>query len=320
MARWATGLNLNAKTAASADEALETLRSEPCDLAVIDVMMPGHDGLWLAKEVKREHPHTALVLATAHVSRLEGEPSTPPIADLLIKPFARDRFLMAMDRGRQWRKETLEEMRWNAVLEAELRRGIENVADALEERIRNGADEQEALIAMAEERTKDTMEHAERVLRYALSVARALGVDPAEMAILEGAARFHDIGKMAIPDCLLNKPSPLTRGEQAIMRRHVDAGADILASTRTLNVFAPAVFATHEWYGGGGYPQNLAGESIPLASRIIAAVDAYDAMTQDRNYRSRLGTTGAISELLRCRGSQFDPKVVSAFLGVLGQH
>jgi len=104
------------------------------------------------------------------------------------------------------------------------------------------------------------------------------------------------------------------------MRRHVDAGADILASTRTLNVLAPLVLATHEWHGGGGYPQNLAGDSIPVASRIIAVVDAYDAMTQDRHYRSRLGTTEAISELLRCRGSQFDPKVVSAFLGVLGQH
>jgi HD-GYP domain-containing protein (c-di-GMP phosphodiesterase class II) len=164
------------------------------------------------------------------------------------------------------------------------------------------------------------MEHAERVVRYALSVARIVGVDVSETALLEGTARFHDIGKMAIPECLLNKPSPLTRGEQAIMRRHVDAGADILASTRTLKGLAPLVLATHEWFGGGGYPYNIEGDSIPLVSRIIAVVDAYDAMTQDRRYRSRLAAAEAVAELLRCRDSQFDPAVVAAFLSVLGQH
>jgi putative two-component system response regulator len=320
MARWASSLSLDTKTAGSADEALETLRSEPCDLAFIDVMMPGRDGLWLANELKREHPQTALVLATGHASRVDGEPSARAIADLLIKPFARDRFLMAVDRGRQWRKETLEELRWNSALAAELQSGIEKVAVALEERFKNGENEEEALLAMADERTGETMAHAERVLGYALSVARVLGIDPAAMPLLEGAARFHDVGKMAIPDCLLNKPSPLTQGEQAIMRRHVDAGADILASTRALRDLAPLVLATHEWFGGGGYPRNLQGDSIPLASRIIAVVDAYDAMTQDRHYRTRLGPAESIAELLRCSGSQFDPGVVGAFLTVLGIH
>ena len=126
MARWARSLGLDASTASDADEALEALRDDPRDLAVIDVMMPGHD---VANELHRDHPHTAVVLATAHVSRVEEAPSAV-IADLLIKPFARDRFLLAVDRSRQWKKETLEEQRWNNALARELRERIDAIARA----------------------------------------------------------------------------------------------------------------------------------------------------------------------------------------------
>jgi len=125
---------------------------------------------------------------------------------------------------------------------------------------------------------------------------------------------------MALPDALVTKPSPLTSGEKAIMRRHVDVGADILEATDTLRTAAPIVRASHEWFGGGGYPQQLAGSTIPLASRIIAVVDAYDAMTQDRAYRTRFDSSDAVAELLRCSPTQFDPQVVAAFLAVLGRH
>src|SRR5499427_10355126 len=115
MSRWVSGMGLRPQTAANAAEALATLRTRQYDLAVIDVMMPGHDGLWLANELQRVHPHTAVVIATAYTELLDGE-SHRPVADLLIKPFQRERFALAVDRGRQWRKQALEEVHWHAML------------------------------------------------------------------------------------------------------------------------------------------------------------------------------------------------------------
>src|SRR5689334_23015184 len=110
MARWVASLGMRPDTASNAEEALATLRSTHYDLAVIDVMMPGHDGLWLASEVQRDHPHTAVVIATGYTELLEGEAPKTPIADFLVKPFQRDRFSLAVHRGRQWRKQALEEV------------------------------------------------------------------------------------------------------------------------------------------------------------------------------------------------------------------
>ena len=318
MARWVSALGLRSHTVANADEALETMRRRHYDLAVIDVMMPGRDGLWLAGELQREHPHTAVVLASAYSALLGGD-AQKPVADFLVKPFPRERFVLAVDRGRQWRRQTLEEMHWHAMLSLELRDRAAAVSATIAERAAHGADEATALHALALSRIKETAAHGERVARYAQSVARQMGIHD-DLELLALAAQFHDIGKIAIPDALVTKPSPLTRGEVAIMRQHVDIGAEILEATATLAGAAPLVLASHEWFNGGGYPHQLAGDAIPIASRIIAVVDAYDAMTQDRAYRSRFNSADAVAELLRCSPAQFDPKIVAAFLAVLGKH
>jgi HD-GYP domain-containing protein (c-di-GMP phosphodiesterase class II) len=104
------------------------------------------------------------------------------------------------------------------------------------------------------------------------------------------------------------------------MWRHVDVGAELLEGTTTLAHAADLVGASHEWFGGGGYPRKTAGTDIPLISRIIAVADAYDAMTQDRAYRIRFDSSDAVAELLRCSPAQFDPDMVAAFLAVLGRH
>jgi putative two-component system response regulator len=320
MSRWVAALGLRPQTAGSAAEALATLRTQHYDLAVIDVMMPGHDGLWLANEVQRAHPHTAVVIATAHTELLDVEAQQPPIVDFLIKPFQRERFALAVDRGRQWRKQALEEVHWHAVLSIELRDRAAAVCDQLHARVATGQDESDALLALAVEQMPDTAEHGERVARYAHSVAREMGLLLDVGPALTAGALFHDIGKIAIPEALLTKPSPLTAGEIAIVRQHVEIGAEILQVTSTLADAAPIVAATHEWFNGGGYPWKLAGEDIPLASRIVAVVDAYDAMTQHRAYRVRLDSSDAVAELLRCCPTQFDPEVVAAFLAVLSRH
>jgi HD-GYP domain-containing protein (c-di-GMP phosphodiesterase class II) len=282
--------------------------------------MPGHDGLWLAGEVQREHPHMAVVIATAYTELLGPDAGRRPIADFLVKPFERGRFALAVDRGRQWRKEALEDVHWHAVLSIELRDRATQVSALLGDRAAMGADESAVLTELSAQRMPTMAAHAERVARYAQSVARQLGVPAQAMPLLEIAARFHDVGKIAIPDALMTKPSPLTPAEMSIMRRHVDIGADILDATKTLAAAAPAVRASHEWFGGGGYPYKIAGGAIPLASRIIAVVDAYDAMTQDRGYRTHIDASDAVAEILRCSPTQFDPQVVLAFLAVLGRH
>jgi putative nucleotidyltransferase with HDIG domain len=320
MARWVASLGMRPHTAASADEALATLRQTHYDLAVIDVMMPGHDGLWLATQMRRDHPHTAVVIATAYTELLDANAQAAPIADCLIKPFQRDRFALAVDRGRQWRKQALEDVEWHARLSLEIQDRADQLCTLVQEEATRGGSETEALINCANHRLAETMAHSERVARYALAVARQIGVEHEVGPALEAAALFHDIGKIAMPDALLTKPSPLTSGEMAIMRRHVDIGAEMLDRMGTLRDAAPAVLASHEWFGGGGYPRRLAGAAIPLASRIIAVVDAYDAMTQDRAYRVRLDAADAVAELLRCSPAQFDPAIVTAFLAVLGRH
>lgn len=320
MARWVSALGLRPHTAASAEEALATLRTQHYDLAVIDVMMPGHDGLWLAGEMQRDHPHTAVVIATAYTELLDGDRQQRPIADLLVKPFQRERFALAVDRGRQWRKQALEEVHWHAVLSIEMRDRAEYIALLVAEQAAAGRDEAAALMSIASERMPDIAAHGDRVARYTQSVAREMAVPDDLGPLLEQAGRFHDIGKIAMPDALLNKPSPLTPGEMAIMRQHVDVGAELLEATVGLAAAAPLVRASHEWFNGGGYPRKLAGLDIPLASRIIAVVDAYDAMTQDRAYRIHIDSCDATAELLRCTPAQFDPAVVAAFLAVLGRH
>lgn len=319
MSRWVLSLGLNPRTAASADEAIATLKTQHYDVAVIDVMMPGHDGLWLANQLKRDHPHTAVVIATGYSEALDGSGEHPPIADLLIKPFQRDRFNLALDRGRQWRQAALDEIRWHATLSIELTDRTADICSELARAARH-EDPVEALTELAAARIPQVMAHAKRVARFALGTALEVGCERAIGGDLELAALFHDVGKAAIPDALLTKPPPLTPGETAIMRRHVNAGADILESVGALRQLAPIVLATHEWFNGGGYPGKHAGHDIPLPSRIIAVADAYDAMTQSRQHHVQMDAADAVAELLRCQETQFDPTIVAAFLTMLSRH
>jgi len=321
MARWAASLGLEPRQATNADEALAAVNEEPCDLAVIDVVMPGQDGLWLANKIRQEHPEMALVLATAYTSLLRGdEDVVDRLADLLVKPIARERFALAVDRGKRWKKETEAERLWEATLLRHLGEQTSAICDEVRRRVEAGASEFDALIAIATERTGETMAHSERVTRFAVSVGREMKLDRRQLGRLELAAQLHDVGKAAIPDAILNKPSALTPSERALMQRHLDTGGDILASTHTLGELADLVLSTHERFDGAGYPRQLSGQDIPLIGRIIAVVDAYDAMTQQRAYRGRLTSAEAVGELLRCSATQFDPDVVMAFLSVLAKH
>jgi PAS domain S-box-containing protein len=175
-----------------------------------------------------------------------------------------------------------------------------------------------ALLAALEARDHYTGEHSEAVVQLAGEVAGALGLDDETRGEVEQVALLHDIGKVGIPDSVLQKRGPLDDLEWELMRQHSVLGARIVASIGSLAHLAPAVRAEHERYDGTGYPDGLAGEEIPLASRIVLATDAFHAMTSDRPYRARLPLEDALRELDAHAGAQFDPVVVAALVRIVG--
>ena len=175
----------------------------------------------------------------------------------------------------------------------------------------------QALIAALNARENYTAEHSEAVLELALAVAAELGMDGDDATAVGHVALLHDIGKVGVPDAILRKPGGLTAPEWDVMRQHPAIGARIVEAIGSLSHLAAAVRAEHERWDGTGYPDGLAGEDVPLASRICLVCDAWHAMTSDRPYRSALTPDQAREELQRHAGSQFCPTTVSALMRVL---
>jgi len=173
------------------------------------------------------------------------------------------------------------------------------------------------LLAALDARDHYTGEHSQSVVELSRLVARHLRLSDDEIAEVEQVALLHDIGKIGIPDAVLHKHGPLSDDEWDLMRQHPAVGARLVAAIEPLAHLAPMIRAEHERWDGGGYPDGLAGPDIPLASRIILACDAYHAMTSDRPYRGAMPFGAARQELEQNVGTQFDPEVVNALLGVL---
>ena len=173
-----------------------------------------------------------------------------------------------------------------------------------------------ALVAALDSRDHETEGHSQRVVAYARLIAAELGVAGADLATLEQGALLHDIGKIGIPDGILCKPGPLTNAEWLTMRQHPEIGASMLNGIPFLQPALPVVRHHHERWDGRGYPQGLRGETIPLAARIFAVADSFDAMTSDRPYRRGRPRAEARAELQRGAGTQFDPAVLAAFLRI----
>jgi two-component system, cell cycle response regulator len=176
-----------------------------------------------------------------------------------------------------------------------------------------GRQSRDVLLSTLRERQPDLYAHLTDVTALAIDVGRAMGMTPEEVDVLGRAAELHDVGKIAIPETILDKPGPLDDAEWAFMRRHTIIGERILMAAPALAPVAAIVRSTHERWDGQGYPDALADEEIPLGARIVAVCDAFDAMTTDRPYREGMSAEEALAELRRCAGTQFDPAVVDEF-------
>jgi putative nucleotidyltransferase with HDIG domain len=175
----------------------------------------------------------------------------------------------------------------------------------------------ETLATAIDAKDQVTHGHIRRVQQWALALASELGLsDPSQMKAIEAAALLHDMGKLVVPEHILNKPGRLTPGEFEKMKLHASVGADILSSVRFPYPVVPIVRYHHENWDGTGYPTGLRGVEIPIGARILAVVDCFDALTSDRPYRRRLSDEDAIAILLQRRGSMYDPLVIDTFLQV----
>ncbi len=178
----------------------------------------------------------------------------------------------------------------------------------------------QTMMRALEERDHITEGHGERLQHLAEKLGRQLGMPSGRLADLRLLAKFHDIGKVGIPDSILNKPDKLTPEEIAVMRRHCEIGYRIARASSELAPIADWILKHQEWWNGQGYPLGLSGEDIPLECRILSIVDAYDAMTSNRPYRKALPHEAALAEIARCAGTQFDPRLAEMFIKIFDQN
>lgn len=318
MTRWVEMSGHHATPAASADEALDVLASEMPEVALCDVRMPGHDGLWLAERIHHDFPDTAVIVATGARDTDSRIAEHAGAVDYLLKPFDRDRLTFALERGFDWHHAALDRRQWFGRLSSELTDRCAVLAGDLADLDESGSLRLEALLRIIEDSDPSALEHARRVAAISVKMGEALGLTGDQLAALRAGALLHDLGKLAVPDAILQKPAALSLEEREIVRRHPGIGASLLKSFGGLIEASVIVNSAKEWYNGHGYPQALAGDTIPLGSRIVAVADAFDVMTRSQIYRDAIPSSEALQEIMRCSDSQFDPMVVSSLLEVLG--
>jgi putative two-component system response regulator len=263
----------------------------PPDLVLLDVQMPGMDGYEVCRRIKR-NPRWQLV----------------PVVMITALDRTSDR-VEALEAGADdYMSKPVERIELVARVRSALRlKAVYDSLDSAERVIFTLANAVEA-------RDPHTEAHVKRVATAARRLGEVLGLPERVLDTLYRGGLIHDIGKIGIPDSILLKPGTLDKSEAAWMRRHAEIGAEIVAPLRTGEELVPIIRHHHEHFDGNGYPDGLKGEEIPLAARIVAVCDAYDAMISDRPYRPGLPPAEALNRLASGSGGQWDPTVVGALL------
>lgn len=285
------------------------------DLILLDLNMPHLDGFAVMKQLApriAEGPYLPILVLTADITAETKQKALAAGAkDFIVKPFDPIEVLLRIENLLETRILHRRLQNQNAMLEERVRERTRELDEARLEIL-------DRLAIAAEYRDDDTRDHTRRVGQNAMLVARALALPPDEVEMLRRAAPLHDLGKIGIPDSILLKPDKLTREEFEIMKTHTTIGAKILAGVRSplLQLAEEIALTHHERWDGAGYA-HLEGEAIPLAGRIVAVVDTFDALTHDRPYKRAWTVGEAVKEISRVSGTQFDPRVVDAFMSVV---
>ena len=316
LSRLLTGVGYTCSTAANSSEARDRLPGGGFALLLADVNMPGESGLELVDHVLSEHPDIAAIMVTAlDDSQVAQAALALGAYGYVIKPFTHNEVLIAVANALRRRGLEIENRAHREDLEGLVRRrtaALERSADELkvtrEETVRR-------LSQAIEYRDSETAEHIDRMSHYAALLAGALGRDPEEMRL---ASPMHDIGKVAVPDSILQKPGKLTWEEREEMERHPDVGHVILSGSGSplLETAARIAWTHHEKVDGSGYPRGLAGDEIPLDGQIAAVADVFDALTSDRPYRSAFSVTKATEIMKEGRDTHFQGHLLDLFFGL----
>ncbi len=279
---------------------------EPADLLLTDIKMPGMTGIELLRSVKQLKPAMPVILVSGlYELALAIEALEYGADDYLKKPVRPRDVLTAVGkyipRDSTAQEETIQEALQDFIASREDPHASAHIA---------------AIFRSLGFRRYETFQHSKRVAAYARLLGERFGLVDSDLERLELGALLHDIGKIGIPRNVLLKPGPLSDEEWTVMKAHPVIGQRLMARFPELTREADVVGAHHERFDGGGYPAGLNGEQIPLFARLFSIVDAYDALTSDRPYRSARGAEAAKAEIARSSGDQFDPELVEAFLAL----
>ncbi len=298
----------------SAEQGLKFMRDRNPDLVLCDVMMPGMDGHAFSRAVKADESlkHIPIILVTARSgAEMLNEGIQAGADDYISKPFDSTELkarIRALLRLRQVESEL-------ALVNRNLKM---RTSDLVEQQRSLFLSTVKSLASAIDAKDEYTRHHSTRVTEFSLKIAAKMGYSEKELGELELAAVLHDVGKIGVPESILNKPGRLTNEEFTLIKEHPVRGESILSPVIELKAIARIVRAHHERYDGNGYPDKLKGREIPLGARIMAIADTYDSITSERPYRKAASHRYAVKEIIANSGTQFDPEVVENFLEIAG--
>jgi putative nucleotidyltransferase with HDIG domain len=299
-------------------DALAALEATNPTVIISDYMMPGLDGISFLKQASQRLPHAVRILCTAAEDfRIAlAAVNSGEVYRIVSKPWHQQELLGTVAQA----AEAAHLRRDNARLTREVQRQngeLREMNIRLEEIVRQRTQGLlEGLISALDYRDAETQWHSRRVSLYARRLATELGVREPDLTMVEHGALLHDIGKIGIRDQVLLKPGPLSGDEWVEMKKHPELGWALLQRVDYLRAASDIVLQHQEKWDGTGYPGGLRGEEIATGARIFHVVDTLDAITSDRPYRKARGFEVARAEIIRCSGTQFDPRCVEAFLSV----
>lgn len=300
--------------ASSGKEAMDKIVCSLPDLILIDLFMPGVDGFEVVSRLKKqpEFQNIPVIMITGLDTSANHVKALDLGADDFISKTAAPEEIVARVRSHLRIKHLNDELR-------EYRLSLENMVALRTAQLKNASLEVILRLATASEyRDNDTGEHIRRMSHYAAAIARTMNLPAKTVEAILYAAPMHDIGKIGIPDQILLKPGKLSPEEWDIMKMHPTIGGNILKGSKIGFVQMGAMIARthHEKWDGSGYPQGLKGRRIPLAGRIVALADVFDALTSERPYKAAFAIDKSIEIIKEGRNSHFDPDVVDAFLSI----
>lgn len=300
--------------AASGEEALQKLQRNDFDVVLLDIRMPHKSGLETLAEIRSAYPDVAVIIVTVVADiEIAIESMKTGAYDFIIKPIDFGLLTLSVERALEKRRLLLENREYQRYLEQR----VKEQADRIRESFLNSV---KSLVYALEAKDDYTSGHSQRVTDLAVEIAESLRFDKERLEKIRLAGILHDIGKIGVPESILNKPGRLEGHEYEIVKTHSEVGEKILRSVITDEEILCAIRHHHERYDGSGYPDALSGDHIPKLARILAVADAYDAMTSARPYRKPMSHSEAVAELEKGCGSQFDPQVVRVFLArIAGQ-